>query len=103
MLKEADGDRLDTSVKLVSSETEIPDISRKPEGESNCQLDTTQNSRFKRTFYIQTEVSEVPFPLNANKFYVVPKFYSSEIQESQKFQGKPPPVLTVLNLNLQLV
>lgn len=34
MLKEAEGERLDTSVKLVNSETEIPDISRNPEGES---------------------------------------------------------------------
>lgn len=34
MLKGEDEDRFDTSVKLVNSETEIPDISRNPEGES---------------------------------------------------------------------
>lgn len=70
-LKEADEDMLDAFVKSVSSGNEIPDISRNPEGESkyySIVLDITQNSRIKKTCYIQTEVSEVPSPLNANKF-----------------------------------
>lgn len=70
-LKEADEAMLDTLDKSVSSGNETPDISRNPEGESKYYspvLDTTQNYRFKKTCYIQTQVSDVPFPLNASKF-----------------------------------